>query len=152
MKCWNSAFSAQGLRVIIVVVQVGEKWKYMYPAVEALGKKERGDQNLDETPRFGTKSGAFLSLTPLPPLVEGLMICTFSCRFCFVESHPVLDQTQGTNGRVVLTLWKTLLLFYVVGCNFQSQDFKPSTVTCSGRVSMSTPLAAYKYLVSSVSC
>ncbi len=38
--------------------------------------------------------------------------------------------------------------FYVDGCNFQSQDFKPSTVTCSGRVSMLTPLAAYKYLSS----
>jgi hypothetical protein len=30
MKCWNSAFNAQGSRVTIVVVQVGsEQWKYM---------------------------------------------------------------------------------------------------------------------------
>jgi hypothetical protein len=36
MKCWNSSFNAQGLRVIIVVVQVR--------AVEALGKKERQDE------------------------------------------------------------------------------------------------------------
>ncbi len=36
MKCWNSAFNAQGSRVIIVVVQVRAM------AMEALKKKERG--------------------------------------------------------------------------------------------------------------
>jgi hypothetical protein len=36
MKCWNSAFNAQGLRAIIVVVQVR--------AVEALQKNERQDE------------------------------------------------------------------------------------------------------------
>ncbi len=38
MKCWNSAFNAQGSRVIIVVVQVGAVKKYV-AAVEALRKK-----------------------------------------------------------------------------------------------------------------
>jgi hypothetical protein len=44
MKCWNSAFNAQGSRVIIVVVQVGTVKIYI-AAVEALRKKERQDKN-----------------------------------------------------------------------------------------------------------
>jgi hypothetical protein len=40
MECWNLAFNAQGLRVIIVVVQVGALKTYVV-AVEALMKKER---------------------------------------------------------------------------------------------------------------
>jgi len=39
MKCWNSAFNAQGSRVIIVVVQVGGV-KISVAAVQALRKKE----------------------------------------------------------------------------------------------------------------
>jgi hypothetical protein len=40
MKCWNSAFNAQGSRVIIVIVQVGVK---IYVAsLEALGKNKYG--------------------------------------------------------------------------------------------------------------
>jgi len=42
-ESWNSAFSAQGSRVIIVVVQVGSVKIYV-AAVEALRKKERGDE------------------------------------------------------------------------------------------------------------
>jgi hypothetical protein len=41
MKCWNSAFNAQGSRVIIVVVQV-RAVKIYVAAMEALKKKERG--------------------------------------------------------------------------------------------------------------
>jgi hypothetical protein len=37
MKCWNSAFHAQGSRVIIVVVQVGAVKIYV-AAVQALRK------------------------------------------------------------------------------------------------------------------
>jgi predicted oxidoreductase (fatty acid repression mutant protein) len=40
IKCSNSAFNAQGSRVIILVVQLGEVKIYV-AAVEALGKKER---------------------------------------------------------------------------------------------------------------
>jgi hypothetical protein len=40
----NLAFNAQGSRVIIVVVQVGGV-KIFAAAVEALTKKERGDEN-----------------------------------------------------------------------------------------------------------
>jgi hypothetical protein len=41
MKCWNSAFNAQGLRVIILVVQVGAE---CVAALKALRKKERQDE------------------------------------------------------------------------------------------------------------
>jgi len=40
MKCWNSAYNAQGLKVIIVIVQVGALKIYV-AAVQALRKKER---------------------------------------------------------------------------------------------------------------
>jgi NADH:ubiquinone oxidoreductase subunit 6 (subunit J) len=55
MKCWNSAFNAQGLRVIIVVVQVGAVKIYVAAVVEALRKKERHDET---------------QFTVLPKLVE----------------------------------------------------------------------------------
>jgi len=58
MKCWNSAFNAQGSRVIIVVVQVGAVKIYV-AAVEALRKKERGDEI-----QFTTKIGGKTSLGP----------------------------------------------------------------------------------------
>jgi hypothetical protein len=45
MKWQNSAFNAQGSRVIIVVVQVGAVKIYAAAAVEAVKKKERGGQN-----------------------------------------------------------------------------------------------------------
>jgi len=46
MKCWNSAFYTQGstvVKVVVVVVQVGAVKIYVAP-VEALRKKERGDE------------------------------------------------------------------------------------------------------------
>jgi hypothetical protein len=43
MKCWNSAFNAQGSRVIIVVVQVGAVKIYVSAVSEgAQGKGKRG--------------------------------------------------------------------------------------------------------------
>jgi hypothetical protein len=42
-KCWNSAFNAQGSRLIIIVVQVVAVKLYL-AAVEALKKKERQDE------------------------------------------------------------------------------------------------------------
>jgi hypothetical protein len=44
MKCWNSAFNAQGSRVTVVVVHVGALKIYVAVAVEALRKKERGNE------------------------------------------------------------------------------------------------------------
>ncbi len=58
MKCWNSAFNAQRLRVIIVIVRVGAVKIYV-AAVEALRKKERGDET-----QFTTKIGGKTSLGP----------------------------------------------------------------------------------------
>jgi hypothetical protein len=58
MKCWNSAFNAQGSRVVIVVVQV-EAGKIYVAAVQALGKKETHDET-----RFTTKIGGKTSLGP----------------------------------------------------------------------------------------
>jgi NADH:ubiquinone oxidoreductase subunit 6 (subunit J) len=48
MKCWNSAFNAQGSRVIIVVVHVGAVQIYvaLYVAAVALKKKETQDESL----------------------------------------------------------------------------------------------------------
>jgi len=58
MKCRNSAFNAQGSRVIIVVVEVGAVKIYVV-AVDSLRKKERGDET-----RFTTKIGGKISLGP----------------------------------------------------------------------------------------
>jgi len=56
MKCCNSAFNAQGSRLIILVVQVGALKIYV-ATMEALMKKERQDQ-----PQFITKIGGKTSL------------------------------------------------------------------------------------------
>jgi NADH:ubiquinone oxidoreductase subunit 6 (subunit J) len=58
MKCWISAFNAQGLRVIIVVVQVGAVKIYV-AAVQAISKKETQDET-----QFSTKIGGKTSLGP----------------------------------------------------------------------------------------
>jgi hypothetical protein len=44
MKCWYSAFNAQGSRLIIVVVQLLGALKIYVAAVEALEQKERQDE------------------------------------------------------------------------------------------------------------
>jgi hypothetical protein len=58
MKYWNSVFYAQGSRIIIVLVQIGAVKIYV-AAVEALRKKERGDET-----QFTTKIGGKTSLGP----------------------------------------------------------------------------------------
>jgi hypothetical protein len=58
MKCWNSAFNAQGSRIIIIIVHV-RAVKIYVAAVEALMKKERGDET-----QFTTKIDAKTSLGP----------------------------------------------------------------------------------------
>jgi len=56
------------------------------------------------------KNGAFLSFNPSPPLPPSFKANVLFSRL-FFESHPVLDQTQGSNFRccVSTTLWKTPL-------------------------------------------
>jgi len=58
MKCWNSTFNAEGLRVITVVVQVGAVKIYV-TAVETLKKSERQDET-----QFITQIGGKTSLGP----------------------------------------------------------------------------------------
>ncbi len=58
MKSWNSAFNAQGSRVIIVIVQV-RAVKIYVAAVQALRKKETQDET-----QFTTKIGGNTSLGP----------------------------------------------------------------------------------------
>jgi uncharacterized membrane protein len=43
MKCWNSTFNAQGLRLIIIIVQLG-LMKIYVTVVEVLRKKETQDE------------------------------------------------------------------------------------------------------------
>jgi hypothetical protein len=68
MKCWYSAFNAQGSTLIIVVVQLGAVKIYVV-AVEALRKKERQDET-----QFTTKTDGFLSFIPR------WMLMYFFCR------------------------------------------------------------------------
>jgi hypothetical protein len=56
MKCWNSAFNAQGSSVIIVVVQVGAV-KICVATVQALWEKETQGET-----QFTTKIGRKTSL------------------------------------------------------------------------------------------
>jgi hypothetical protein len=60
MKCWNSAFNAQGSRVIVVVVQVGAV-KISVAAVQALRKKKTQDET-----QFTTKIGGKNSFVWVP--------------------------------------------------------------------------------------
>ncbi len=55
MKCWNSAFNAQGSGVIIVVVQIGAVKIYV-AAVNELRKKEREDETQFTTKIAGKTS------------------------------------------------------------------------------------------------
>jgi len=68
MKCWNSAFNAQGSRVIIVVVPLGAVKIYV-AAVEALRKKERQDET-----QLTTKIDSFLSFIPCWMLMYFLQV------------------------------------------------------------------------------
>jgi len=63
MKCWNSAFNAQGKRVIIAVVQVGVVKIYV-AAVEVLTKKGRKKKKDRMKLSFITKIDEKTSLGP----------------------------------------------------------------------------------------
>ncbi len=71
MKCWKSAFNAQGSTLIIVALQV-RAVKIYAATIVALKKKERG---------LTTKTEVS------PPLNAN--------GFFFFESHPIYDQTEG---------------------------------------------------------
>jgi hypothetical protein len=74
-KCSNSAFNAQGSRLIIIVVHVRAVKKYV-TAVEALRKKERQDET-----QFTTEIDGFLNFTkppPPPPPPLPMLMCFFA--------------------------------------------------------------------------
>jgi len=77
MKCWKSAFNAQGSRIIIVALQVGAVKIYAATVKTTLKKKER--------PQKVTSPGP-------PPLNANV----FNFNFIF-ECHPIYDQTQGSS-------------------------------------------------------
>jgi len=81
MKCWKSAFNAQGSKLIIVALQVGAV-KIYAARVEALKKKERQGET-----HFTTKTGV-----PHP-----WMLMFFFGRSLFFWISPLYDQTQGSS-------------------------------------------------------
>ncbi len=99
MKCWKSAFNAQGWRLIIVALQVGAV-KIYAATVKALKKKERQGEI-----EFTIKT------EPLPPPHP-----LNANAFYFFESRPSYDQTPGSSV-VVLTL--QIILLYI----FNDQTF-----------------------------
>ncbi len=76
MKCWKSAFNAQGSRLIIVALQVGAVKLYAATVELALPKEKEKTE-------------------VWPPLNANV--------FYSFESHPIYDQTQGSSA-VFLTL------------------------------------------------
>jgi hypothetical protein len=75
MKCWNSAFNAQGSRIIIVVVQVGTVKTYV-AALEALRKRERQHET-QFTTKIGRKISVGLSYfkISIPSYVFDTLLC-----------------------------------------------------------------------------
>jgi hypothetical protein len=83
MKCWNSAFNAEGSKLVTVAVQVVAVEIYV-TAEEALRKKERQDETL-----LTTKIDGFLSFIPC------WMLMYFFLQV-FKKSDPIYGQTQGS--------------------------------------------------------
>jgi hypothetical protein len=117
-KCWNSAFHAQGSRLIIVVVQV-RGVKIYVGAVEALKKIERQDET-----QFTTKIDGFLSF-PTPWMLmycfAGLkknltcMTSRFWCCVCLtlritrIYGKKVKNESFGSKGHGRFgEMWKKL--------------------------------------------
>jgi hypothetical protein len=114
MKCWNSAFDAQGSRLIIVVVQLGALKIYV-AAVEALKRKERQDET-----QFTTKVDGFFEFHPslnvnvrffagcfkISPCVwpnSGFWCCVFPY-FTDNSNVPVFISNSGPNNKPKLPL------------------------------------------------
>jgi hypothetical protein len=72
MKWWNSAFNAQGSRVIIVLVQVGAVKKYV-ATMKALRKKGR-EYKTEFTTKIGGKTSLGASYFVLKNFISHLHI------------------------------------------------------------------------------
>ncbi len=105
MKCWNSAFNAQGWRVIIVVVHVGAVKIYVAAAVGGAQEKGKKRGSKPDETQFGTKNSAFLSFTPRWRLM-------YLFRVFFKKISPGFGPNSGFWWRVFLTLRKTRVLFF----------------------------------------
>ncbi len=102
MKCWYSAFNAQGSRLIVVVVQWGAVKIYV-AALQALRKKDRQDQR-----QVYHQNWWFSEFHP--PLNANVLFC----RFFFIS--PCVWPNSGYWRCVFLTLWITLLygIFFMI--------------------------------------
>ncbi len=99
MKCWYSAFNAQGSILIIVVVQLGAVKIYV-AAVEALRKKERHAET-----QLTTKIDGFLSFHHL--LNGNVLFCRF------LLNRTLCIPKSGLWCCVFLTLPITLIYIYI---------------------------------------
>ncbi len=87
MKCWNSAFNAQGSRVIIVVVQVGAVKIYVAAVEGAQGKRKEG-----------------MKLSLPPKLVEKLvwvLVISF-CKVSFPVKHLMPYYAETGRSRLLI--------------------------------------------------
>jgi hypothetical protein len=107
MKCWYSAFNAQGLRRIIVVVQLGAVKIYV-AAVEGLRKKERQDETQCSPPIWGFSEFH-------PPLNANVLFCRFffkNLTLCMTKLRVLMlcfsyfaDNSNVTLGKAYGTNW-----------------------------------------------
>jgi len=76
MRCWKSAFNAQGSRLIVVALQVGAV--KIYATIEEALKKRKDRVKLSSPQKLRSHQ-------------------TWMLMFFFWESHPTYDQTQGSS-------------------------------------------------------
>ncbi len=96
MKCWNSAFTAQGSGVIIVVLHVGTVKIYV-AAVEVLRKKEIQDET-EFTTKIDGKTSLGTSYFPFVKLSLPLMAC-------YAETGHSRPLNAGLYGYNSVYLW-----------------------------------------------
>ncbi len=106
MKCWNSAFNAQSSRLIIVVVQLGAVKIYVAASSGGAQGERKDRMKLSLPPKLmsAQEKGKTGWNSVLPPNLMVFwvssppwMLMYFFAGFFFVESHPVYDQTQGSD-------------------------------------------------------
>jgi hypothetical protein len=136
-KCWYSAFNAQGLRQIIVVVQLGAVKIYV-AAVEVLRKNERQDET-----QFTTKIDGFLSFIPCWMLVyffasffwmspcvwpiSGFWWCVFltSLITLILQMFKYMDLSPFSSYSWSLKCWLPTYVWLCTKLNSSSQPFWP---------------------------
>jgi cell division protein FtsW (lipid II flippase) len=108
MKCWNPVFNAQGSRLTLVIVRVGEVEIYV-AETEALRKKERQDETHSLPPKLMV---FWISLN------ANVLICSF------FKSLTCVWPNSGFWCCVFITLLITLLFYWPNGsCERTSETF-----------------------------